>query len=287
MPEALYVSDLHGKRDRYLKLFDFLLNNPPEVLLIGGDLLEPFMQNTDSAGPGEHDFINKFLAFNLNRIREQLNERYPLTLLIMGNDDPRYFESALITAGQNGLWTYLHHRKLIYNNHIFYGYNYVPPTPFLLKDWERYDVSRYVDIGSISPEEGHRSFPASEHEIKWSTIKEDLDNLTIGEDMNNAIFLFHAPPYQTDLDLGETNGRIIDYAHVDEHMGSIAIKRFIEERQPLITFHGHIHESSMKSRRWMQKIGRTFCINAAHDGKELLLIRLDLESPDTAERYLI
>jgi len=31
----------------------------------------------------------------------------------------------------------------------------VPPTPFLLKDWEKYDVSAYVDPGCVSPEEGY------------------------------------------------------------------------------------------------------------------------------------
>lgn len=32
-----------------------------------------------------------------------------------------------------------------------------PISPFLLKDWEHYDVSRYVDLGCISPEDGQRT----------------------------------------------------------------------------------------------------------------------------------
>ena len=35
-----------------------------------------------------------------------------------------------------------------------FGYNCVPPTPFRLKDFDRSDVSPYVDPGCVPPEEG-------------------------------------------------------------------------------------------------------------------------------------
>ncbi|MDC7125588.1 MAG: hypothetical protein PQJ46_08465 [Spirochaetales bacterium] len=45
------------------------------------------------------------------------------------------------------------------------SFEYLYPTStYLLKDWERYDVSRYTDIGCVSLEEGRRTFPVSEHE---------------------------------------------------------------------------------------------------------------------------
>ena len=50
----------------------------------------------------------------------------------------------------------------------------MPPTPFLLKDWERYDVSRFVDPGCVSPEEGRRSDDRSAHDVRWTTIRDDL-----------------------------------------------------------------------------------------------------------------
>jgi hypothetical protein len=55
-----------------------------------------------------------------------------------------------------------------------YGYNYVPPTPFQLKDWERYDVSRYVEPGCVSPEEGRRSVTVDAMETRYATIQQDL-----------------------------------------------------------------------------------------------------------------
>ena len=38
--------------------------------------------------------------------------------------------------------------------------------------------------------------------------------------------------------------------------GSIAIERFIEDRQPLLTLHGHVHESARLTGSWQEKIGR-------------------------------
>ena len=73
----------------------------------------------------------------------------------------------------------------------------------------------------------------------------------------------------------------------DVHVGSIAIKRFIEEKQPLLTLHGHIHESTRLTGQWLQFIGRTISLNAAHDGPELSVIKFDLEEPKNARRFLL
>jgi len=35
-------------------------------------------------------------------------------------------------------------------------------------------------------------------------------------------------------------------------VGSIAVRRFIEERQPLLTLHGHIHESARLTGDWRE-----------------------------------
>ncbi|HAK46547.1 MAG TPA: hypothetical protein DCO79_11600 [Spirochaeta sp.] len=286
MPEAYFVTDLHGRKQLYLSLFKYLEKNPPDILLLGGDLFPPFMQPSEPGSPGKPDFINGFLRIFFMDLKILLTEKYPKTFLIMGNDDPRYYESALIDSG-NSLWVYIHHRKKQLSEYSLYGYNYVPPTPFMLKDWERYDVSRYVDVGCISPEEGTRTFPISEHEKKWTTIKDDLTSMTENDPMENAIFLFHTPPYDTELDVGDIKYDVIDYVPVDKHLGSIAVRRFIEEKQPLLTLHGHVHESSRMSETWLQKIGRTVCINGAFEGDKLSLIRIDLEDPESAELMLL
>ena len=159
-----------------------------------------------------------------------------------------------------------------------FGYAYVPPTPFHLKDWERYDVSRYVDPGCVSPEEGRRSVPVPEHEVRRRTIRDDLETLVkTAADLSDAIFLFHTPPYRTKLDRAALDGKMIDHAPLDVHVGSIAVERFIRDRQPLLTLHGHVHESTRITGAWRDRMGRTEMFNAAHHGPELALVRFDTE----------
>ena len=287
MIKALFITDLHGRKHLYSSLFSYLRSNPPDVLLIGGDLLPAFISPSAPTQKGDEDFINGFMRKQFMELKAILGRKYPEILLIMGNDDPRVFESALIDAGRKKLWTYIHDRKVKIGKYTFSGYNYVPPTPYILKDWERYDVSRYTDIGCISPEEGKRSFPVSDNEKKWKTIKEDLDMLAEGTSMENAVFLFHTPPYKSALDLADLNNVTIEHVPVDPHIGSIAVQRFIEEKQPLITLHGHVHESSRLTGRWLQKIGRTICINGSSDESDFSFIQIDLEQPGDAERIII
>jgi Icc-related predicted phosphoesterase len=208
-------------------------------------------------------------------------------LAIFGNDDPRAEEGSLAELERRGLLHHVHGRRLVVAGATVYGYACVPPTPFLLKDWERYDVSRFVDPGSVSPEEGRRSVPVPEGEARWGTIAGDLEALVGADDVSGAVFLFHSPPYRTALDRAALDGQAVDHAPLDVHVGSIAIRRFIEARQPLATLHGHVHESARLTGAWQERIGRTVCLSAAHDGPELALVRFDLEAPAAASRELV
>jgi len=205
----------------------------------------------------------------------------------LGNDDTRIFEKTIVEAAQTGIWEYLHLRSVKFKNYRIFGYACVPPTPFTLKDWEKYDVSRYIDPGCISPEEGYRTVPVEEDEIKYGTIQLDLVELTKGKKLKNSIFLFHSPPYQTTLDRAALDGKMIDHVPLDVHVGSIAIRQFIEEQQPWITLHGHVHESARITGSWKEKIGRTHLFSAAHDGPELAIVRFNPEAPHKARRDIL
>ena len=80
---------------------------------------------------------------------------------------------------------------------------------------------------------------------------------------------------------------MIDYVPLDVHVGSIAMKEFIEERQPYLTMHGHIHEASDITGHWKQTIGKTQLFSAAYHKKELALISFDINDLQTAERKLL
>ncbi len=287
MPLCFFVSDLHGDIDRYEKLFKAVSRERPEAVFLGGDILPAFWKGRGFPEAWPPDFINGFLAKNLNALRVELKGFYPRIFVIMGNDDQRFNEAAVLDAAVRGVWEYVHNRRVIFRDYAVFGYAFVPPTPFRLKDWERYDVSRYTDPGAMSPEEGFYSLPVAEQEKKYATIQDDLDRLTEHADLAKAIFLFHSPPYRTRLDASSLEGKMIDHVPLDRHLGSIAIRRFIERRQPLLTLHGHVHEAAKVSLSWRDRLGRTHCFSAAHDGPELALIRFDPERLDEAERRLL
>lgn len=284
---CFFVSDLHGSNSRYEKLFAAIADERPQAVFIGGDFLPSGTAGMLSGETRHNHFINDFLVPKFLQLCEQLRDNYPRVFIIMGNDDGRFEENSIIDAAARGVWEYVHNRKVVFGDFSVYGYSYVPPTPFLLKDWERYDVSRYTDPGCISPEEGAYSVPISDHEKKFSTIQKDLNALTGHDDLSQAVLLFHTPPYQTKLDRAALDDRIVDHVEADRHVGSIAVRRFIEARRPLITLHGHVHESTRLTGEWRQQFERTSAFSAAHDGRELALIRFCPENPSAATRVLL
>ncbi|MBU0520109.1 metallophosphoesterase [bacterium] len=280
------MSDLHGQTDRYEKLFTVMENERPDVVFLGGDIL-PGLSMLRSLNFGHQDFIRGFIVPRLDELKISLGDKYPRIFVILGNDDGRFVEQSVFDTAVAGYWQYIHNRRIRLGAFSIYGYNYVPPTPFQLKDWERYDVSRYVDPGCVSPEEGGHSFPVPEDKVRYSTIQEDLKKLVRDDDLSKAVFLFHAPPYNTKLDRAALDGKMIDYIPLDVHVGSIAMQRFITERQPLLTLHGHIHESTEITGHWSDQIGKTSMFNASHNGPELSLIRFRLDDLANATRELI
>lgn len=284
---CFFASDLHGHTERYEKLWKTIADSPPAAVFLGGDLLPSGILGLVSPDTPQRDFVNDYLAQGFEMLRTRLGKRYPKVFLILGNDDGRFEEAAFLDVAASGLWIYAHNRRCPFSRYEVYGYAYVPPTPFMLKDWERYDVSRFVPPGCVSPEDGHRSIAFPANQIRYSTIKKDLESLAGQRSLERAVFLFHSPPFETNLDRVANDGKMIDYVPLDLHVGSIALRRFIEQRQPLLTLHGHIHESVRLTGSWKDRIGRTHAFGAAHDGAELSLVHFDLEDLAGARRELL
>jgi len=287
MAICFFVSDLHGQLYHYQKLFEAIAGEKPAAVFLGGDLLPSGLTSgVQDSIPGR-SFVKGFLLPSFIKLKERLGSAYPRVFLILGNDDFRQEEKEVIEAEPEGIWDYIHEKRVGFGGFTVYGYAYVPPTPFRLKDWEKYDVSRYVDPDCIPPEAGWHSIPIPENEAKYATIQNDLENLVGKDDLSKAVMLFHTPPYQTNLDRAALNGQMVDHVPLDLHVGSVAVKRLIETHQPLITMHGHIHESTKLTGSWKDRIGRTYLFSAAHDGPELALVRFDPETPENAWRELL
>lgn len=283
---CFFVSDLHGNAVRYEKLLLQIEKMQPRAVFFGGDILPAGLKYREHSRAKSVDFVDGFLAPSFRKLKNKMGTSYPDIFLILGNDDPRSEEAAFLKHEQAGLWHYMHMKKKTMDDFTVYGYSMVPPTPFLLKDWERYDVSRYVDPGCVHPTEGFRSVKTNE-DIEFATIKNDLEILTGDDNLSKAIFLFHSPPYKTSLDRAGLDGVKVDHVPVDVHVGSIAIKEFIEKRQPMLSLHGHIHESSRITGKWKEKIHQTVAYSAAYEGPGLALVRFGMKCLMSAERILL
>jgi uncharacterized protein len=284
---CFFATDLHGQTQRYEKLLASIARDRPAAVFLGGDLLPHASHLEIPSHATESAFIPSYLIRNFAKVRDSMGKDYPAVFLILGNDDPRCEQEAILAGQSSGLWQHIHNRRVLFANVAVYGFACVPPTPFLLKDWERYDISRYVPPGCVSPEEGYRSVPGEANEIRWGTIRKDLALLAGQDSLGRAVFVLHTPPYDTPLDRAALDGKTYEHVALDVHVGSIAVREFIEDRQPLLTLHGHVHESTRMTGSWKIRMGRTTCINGAHDGTELALVRFDLDSPDDATRQLI
>jgi|WetSurMetagenome_2_1015567.scaffolds.fasta_scaffold23494_2 uncharacterized protein len=287
MPLCFFVSDLHGRLGRYASLLAAVRAERPAAVFLGGDLLPPCFGLADPEHSADDDFVRGYLAPAFERLRAEMAAAYPDVFAILGNDDPAVEEPAMREADARGVWHYVHGSRLSWRGYAVCGYACVPPTPFRLKDWERYDVSRYADPGCTSPEEGSRTVAVSESWVRYGTIADDLQALAGDGPLDTTILLFHAPPYRSGLDRASLDGQTIDHVPLDVHVGSIAIQRFIQARQPLVTLHGHIHESARLTGAWCATFGRTHAFSAAHDGPELALVRFDPENLAGATRELV
>jgi Icc-related predicted phosphoesterase len=107
----------------------------------------------------------------------------------------------------------------------------------------------------------------------WNTPREISDD-QLGEmihkmvaevpDLNRCIFNFHDPPVDSTLDTCpmldwsiDPPTPIVKAGQIVMHgAGSQSVRKAIEDYQPLLGLHGHIHESMS-----VAKIGRTTCIN--------------------------
>ncbi|HUU44516.1 MAG TPA: metallophosphoesterase [Acidobacteriota bacterium] len=284
---CLFVSDLHGSLPRYRRLFRLIAEETPDAVFVGGDLLPSFLRFSDARAGTPDEFVGDFLVPELRALHSHLGAAYPSIFLIMGNYDLRAAEGEFTRDEYADLWRYIHQKRVTYGAFDVFGYAHVPPTPFRLKDWDRYDVSRSIDPGCISPEDGDYSVEIDRRRVRYATIQDDLEALTGDRDLSRSVFLFHTPPYQTHLDRAALDGRVIDHVPLDVHVGSIAVRRMIERKQPLLTLHGHIHESVRLTGRWRDRVGQTHLFSGCHDGPELAVVRFRLDELDAAERVLL
>jgi len=92
------------------------------------------------------------------------------------------------------------------------------------------DIKGHVFLGfGGAPTPFGTTFEPSEEETR-----EELQRLGKQVKKNNFVLVVHNPPKDTKLDLAATG----------KHVGSRAIREFIEKKQPLLAISAHIHEAA-------------------------------------------
>jgi Icc-related predicted phosphoesterase len=118
---------------------------------------------------------------------------------------------------------------------------------------------------NVTPWDTPREYPEE-------AIRAHLDELADRlEHPETALLNLHVPPFDSRLDTAPLLGQDLKArtsmgAQVTAPVGSTAVRAVLEERQPLLSLHGHIHESGGAVR-----IGRTLAINAGSEYGEGVL----------------
>lgn len=265
----LYCADLHGNGLFWRRLLSLAAEEKAGAVIIGGDLLP----KTDEVASliGEQ---RRFITDGLHPLLASFRRRNPgvEVFAMMGNDDFAVNMDLLEDMEKEGLLGLLHMKvHPLAEGLSIAGYGCVRPTPFSCKDWERFDDEQRVlqpgPYGScISTPEGLADVDEEEWFASRTMICDDLEELARMSDPRGTVYVIHDPPCGTDLDV--LYGR--------EHIGSMAVRRFIEGHQPPLVLSGHIHESPKVSGQITDMIGSTLCVNPGQTGSVLQAVTVDI-----------
>lgn len=265
--KIIFTADIHGNTSQYRKLFSLSERVGAKAVIIGGDIApkDPYSRTIKS----QRNYLENVL---LPMIREFYKRTSNKTYILMGNDDFSYNEDLLLNKKEE--FEYIHDRVIQLGKWNLAGYSYIPITPFKFKDWEKADVhdkheseyrKEYV-VDGITSVSGKLQAKQVDLVRRNDCIEYDLKKL----DANNLILITHSPPFNTKLDV-LANGN---------HAGSIAVMRFIKEHQPVLTLHGHIHETVDMTGVFTEKINNTIIATPGNDPfqEQLKILHIDLET---------
>src|SRR5919198_2470928 len=122
-----------------------------------------------------------------------------------------------------------------------------------------------VSMGWTNPTPWHTFREAEEPELA-DRIRNALSHAS---DPEKTIFNFHAPPYGSKLDNAPALNEALTYKQGGQALkpvGSTSVRDAIERFQPMLSLHGHIHESKGAAR-----IGKTLALNPGSSYEEGIL----------------
>jgi uncharacterized protein len=284
-----FCADIHGSERCFRKWLNAAKAYRVQALVFGGDLAGKILQPIVDLGGGRYQTdlygrpIEVDSAAGLEELRQQIRNagRYDITVSVEEKREldanpelvhQRFVESARTTAGR---WLEMADERLrevsipafmMLGNDDFPEIGDVFGQSEMVTNPEDRVVQlpgghEMISLGYSNPTPWHSPRELTEDEL-GPRLEAMASKLT---DPGKAIFNFHVPPVDTHLDqaalLDETFTPITQGGRVQVgNVGSSSVRSLIERYQPMLSLHGHIHESP-----GMSKIGGTTAINPGSD----------------------
>ncbi|MFL5873904.1 MAG: metallophosphoesterase [Solirubrobacterales bacterium] len=285
---VFYAGDVHGSRLCWKKFVNAAGHYPADALVMGGDLtgkaLVPIVREGDGSYRarviGEQRTART--AEDLDEMQRAIstNGMYPLIVdpeeaAALAEDSARLdavFELALVEELK--LWVELADERLAGGEVRAYV---IPGNddpweidPVLAagssvvacdESLEEVGPHEMVSLGYSNRTPWRTPRELDEEEI-YARLRRLVDQL---EKPERAILNVHVPPYESSLDTAYEVDENLSYVLKGGRpheipTGSTAVRQIIEETQPLLSLHGHIHEG-----KGVTTIGRTVAINPGSD----------------------
>ena len=106
------------------------------------------------------------------------------------------------------------------------------------------------------------------------TLGDELKALPAPKNMSKTIYMIHMPPADLNLDVCMNGDRPASMATLD----------FLLKQQPLLSLHGHIHESFLMTGIWKAHLGKTICVQPGQYGFKPVYVLIDTDTMEM-ERF--
>ena len=282
--EIFYASDIHGSERVFRKFLNAAAFYKVKAIVFGGDLtgkaIVPFVQTSPGQYQAEVFGTEHAVAEGsaLEELEQFVRDRgaypYRTTPDEMASlaADPdlvtQTFSRLMLQTAEN--WVTLADERLRAAGIpalMMPGNDDEPAVKQILAqgDWITDAEDQLVDLGGyqvISFGWATTTPWHSPREVTEAELADRLGALAAKLDPNQpAIFNFHDPPARSGLDMayrmtGDLKVEMAGGQAMLAPVGSTAVRDLIERVQPVLSLHGHIHES-----RAARKIGRTLAIN--------------------------
>jgi uncharacterized protein len=282
--KLFFATDVHGSERCFRKFLNAGVVYRPDVMVLGGDIAGKAVQAIDDLGGGRYTTTFRGHTYpidtgeELERVSRLIADLgyYPWVAApgeLAARVEDGTVEELLASLMRKRLeeWMALAAERLRVPAFWMLG-NDDPPA--LAEVLDRAPYGRHAE-GGVLELDGYRLLSWGwSNRTPWDSFREmEEDDLTREfdtlfasvEDPRRVVFNAHPPPYDSGLD----EAPVLDASLTVQQtagqvklgpVGSTAVRAAIERYQPILSLHGHVHESA-----GFRRIGHTLAVNPGSD----------------------